>query len=75
MLQLEYDPETLLEKTGDALGMVDRRVSGDLERFRGFVESEGTETGAWRGEVRDGHPIDDPAERSTPADMPPMPSE
>jgi uncharacterized membrane protein len=75
MLQLEYDPETLLEKTGDALGMVDRRVSGDLDRFRDFVEAEGSETGAWRGEVRDGAPVDDPADRSDPADLPPMPTD
>jgi uncharacterized membrane protein len=71
MLQLEYDPETFLEKAGDALGIVERRVNGDLERFRDFVETEGTETGAWRGEVRDGRPVDDPADRSAPADLPP----
>lgn len=71
MLQLEYDPETFMEKAGDALGVVDRRVSGDLERFRDFVEAEGLETGAWRGEVRDGRPVDDPGERSIPSELPP----
>jgi uncharacterized membrane protein len=72
MLQLEYDPETFAEKAGDALCAVERRVSGDLERFRDFVEAEGTETGAWRGEIRNGHPVDDPAERSVPADVSPI---
>jgi hypothetical protein len=26
-------------------------VKGDLERFKEFIESRGSETGAWRGEV------------------------
>ncbi len=51
MLQMEYDPEGLIEKAGDALGIVRSRVKGDLERFKSFIESRGQETGAWRGEV------------------------
>jgi uncharacterized membrane protein len=51
MLQMEYDPEGLVEKAGDALGIVKSRVKGDLERFKSFIESRGQETGAWRGEV------------------------
>ncbi len=51
MLQLEFEPEGLLEKTGDAIGAVRRRVRGDLERFKEFIEERGRETGAWRGEV------------------------
>jgi hypothetical protein len=44
-------PEGLKEKIGDALGVPDRRVKGDLERFKEFIESRGQETGGWRGEV------------------------
>ena len=51
MLQLEYSPDGLLETIGDKLGFVRRRVTGDLERFKEFIESRGTESGAWRGEV------------------------
>ncbi|MDQ3958063.1 MAG: SRPBCC family protein, partial [Actinomycetota bacterium] len=51
MLQMEYDPEGLVEKAGDALGIVKSRVKGDLERFKTFIETRGQETGAWRGEV------------------------
>jgi len=51
MLQMEFDPEGLTEQVGDKLGFVKRRVKGDLERFKDFIESRGTETGAWRGEV------------------------
>ena len=51
MLQLDAEPEGALEKVGDALGLLRRRVKGDLERFKELIESRGTETGAWRGEV------------------------
>jgi uncharacterized membrane protein len=53
-LQLDVEPEGLVEKAGDALGVVERRVRGDLERFKDFVESRGQATGAWRGTVDDG---------------------
>jgi len=52
MLQMECDPETFIEKAGDAVGIVSQRVTGDLERFKDFIESRGRETGAWRGEIR-----------------------
>ena len=53
MLQLDYEPEGVAEKAGDALGLVKRRVKGDLERFKALVEERGSgnETGGWRGEV------------------------
>jgi len=51
MLHLEYDPEGIVETVGDKLGFVTHRVEGDLERFKKFIESRGTETGAWRGSV------------------------
>jgi uncharacterized membrane protein len=54
MLQLEYDPETFVEKAGDAVGVVSLRVQGDLQRFKEFIESRGQETGAWRGEIKGG---------------------
>jgi uncharacterized membrane protein len=51
-LALEYDPQGFFEKIGDVLGVVSRRVEGDLERFKRFIEERGTETGGWRGEIR-----------------------
>jgi uncharacterized membrane protein len=51
MLQMEYDPESILEEVGDKLGFVSRRVQADLERFKDFIESRGVETGAWRGAI------------------------
>jgi uncharacterized membrane protein len=51
---IDYEPEGAVEKMGDALGVVGRRVEGDLRRFKGFIESRGEQTGAWRGEIHDG---------------------
>ena len=51
MVQIDDEPEGLVEKAGDALGILRRRVKGDLERFKALIEERGTETGAWRGEV------------------------
>lgn len=50
-LELTYEPRDATEKVGDALGFLERRVSGDLERFERFIESRGAPTGAWRGEI------------------------
>ncbi len=54
-LALEYDPRGFIEKAGDILGVVSRRVEGDLERFKRFIEERPAETGAWRGELK---PVD-----------------
>ncbi|HEV2810850.1 MAG TPA: SRPBCC family protein [Acidimicrobiales bacterium] len=50
-LDLDIEPEGLKEKIGEKLGFVSKRVEGDLERFKQFIESRRVETGAWRGEV------------------------
>jgi uncharacterized membrane protein len=51
MLQLDFDPKGVVENVGDMAGVVERRMDGDLKRFKEFIESRGTETGAWRGEI------------------------
>ena len=43
-----------MEQAGDKLGLVKRRVKGDLDRFKELIEARGTESGAWRGEVEEG---------------------
>jgi uncharacterized membrane protein len=53
-LLLTYQPESLTEKVGSALGIVKARVEGDLRRFKEFIESRGVETGAWRGSIERG---------------------
>jgi uncharacterized membrane protein len=56
-LALEYEPDGAVESAGDALGMVERRVKGDLERFKEFIEASGRETGGWRGRVEAGREV------------------
>ncbi len=51
MLQMQYEPERVSEKIGDVLGLLGRRVEGDLERFKRFVEERGKELEGWRGEI------------------------
>ncbi|GHA17616.1 cyclase [Streptomyces spiroverticillatus] len=51
MLQLDYEPEGITENVGDKLGVVKGKVTGDLKRFKTFIEDRGHETGAWRGQV------------------------
>jgi uncharacterized membrane protein len=49
--QMEIDPEGFVESVADKTGVLDRRVKGDLKRFREFIENRGQETGSWRGDV------------------------
>ena len=51
MVQIDWETEGLREKLGAALGADDLQIKADLKRFKEFIESRGTETGAWRGEV------------------------
>jgi uncharacterized membrane protein len=51
MVQMEYEPEGIKESVGSFSGFDSRRVKGDLESFKDFIESRGSETGAWRGNV------------------------
>jgi uncharacterized membrane protein len=50
--QMDIDPDGFVESVADKLGILDRKVKGDMERFKTFIESRGAqETGAWRGDV------------------------
>ena len=51
MVQMDYDPEGMVESLGSAVGADDRQVKGDLDRFKELIESRGFESGAWRGQV------------------------
>jgi uncharacterized membrane protein len=58
-LHMSYKPEGISEQAGSVIGLDRRRVRGDLERFRELIEGRRTESGAWRGEIRDGETIGD----------------
>ena len=50
-LQMDYEPQGVVENVGDWLGVTSRRIEGDLERFKKFIEERGFETGAYRGAI------------------------
>jgi uncharacterized membrane protein len=57
MVQMDWVPEGIKESIGSALGFDNRRVTGDLQRFKELIESRGIESGAFRGEVDRGERI------------------
>jgi len=50
-LSMSYQAEGALEQIGSAAGLDAARVRGDLKRFKDLIESRGTESGEWRGEI------------------------
>ncbi|GAA2746660.1 MULTISPECIES: SRPBCC family protein [Kitasatospora] len=50
-LAMDFEPEGVAEKAADMMGMVDRRVKGDLRRFKAYIEDKGLESGSWRGRI------------------------
>ena len=53
-LRIDYDPQGVKENVADLLGIISRRIEGDLKRFKDFIESRGVATGGWRGQVQGG---------------------
>jgi uncharacterized membrane protein len=54
-VQMDVESESAAENVaGDLLGVVKAQVHGDLGRFKELIENRDGETGAWRGEVKDG---------------------
>jgi uncharacterized membrane protein len=51
MLQLDTEPQGIVEKAGDAIGLPRRDAKADLRNFKEFIEERGSESGAWRGDV------------------------
>ena len=51
-VEMAFEPDSMSERLGSAIGLPSRRVKADLERFRELIEKRGGEpTGAWRGTV------------------------
>jgi uncharacterized membrane protein len=50
-IELGWEPDGLVEKVGAALNVDQRQVDKSAEDFKRFIESRGTETGGWRGDV------------------------
>ncbi|MCK6067284.1 MULTISPECIES: SRPBCC family protein [Microbacterium] len=50
-VQIDWEPEGLLEKVGSLVGVGQHAVKKDLKNFKEFIESRGAETGQWREDV------------------------
>jgi uncharacterized membrane protein len=53
-VEMSYEPEGLTQQLGAKVGVDSRQVNEDLKRFKALIETTGSETGAWRGEVHSG---------------------
>ncbi|MFF7854012.1 SRPBCC family protein [Streptomyces sp. NPDC007904] len=53
-LVMDVEPSGVAEKAADMLGTIDRRVKGDMRRFKDYIERQGGESGAWRGRIAPG---------------------
>ncbi|MFJ8647577.1 SRPBCC family protein [Streptomyces sp. NPDC093546] len=53
-LVMDVEPSGMADKAADMTGMIDRRVKGDMKRFKEYIEKQGTEDGGWRGRIRPG---------------------
>ncbi|MFJ3441093.1 SRPBCC family protein [Streptomyces sp. NPDC086081] len=53
-LVMEIEPSGMAEKAADMMGTIDRRVKGDMKRFKQYIEERGAADGAWRGRIRPG---------------------
>jgi hypothetical protein len=40
-----------VEANGTAWPILERRIKGELERFKAFIKARGTPTRAWTGEI------------------------
>ena len=50
-VQIDWEPQGLLEKAGSLVGAGSHAVKKDLQNFKQFIEKQGTATGEWRGDV------------------------
>ncbi|WP_331446875.1 SRPBCC family protein [Streptomyces xanthochromogenes] len=57
LLNLEYFPQGLFEKTGNIWRAQGRRARLDLKLYRKFIMMRGEATDGWRGEIRDGEVV------------------
>ena len=65
MLRIDAEPDGVVETVGDALGFLQRRVKGDLERYKDLVEGAAADVDGWRGEIHGDEVRPDPADTTT----------
>jgi uncharacterized membrane protein len=50
-VQIDWEPQGVVEKVGSVLNVDEHRVKADTKKFKEFIESRGAASGAWRGDV------------------------
>lgn len=53
-VRLDWEPQGVAEKVGSLLQIDDIQIGRDLRTFKDLIESNGFETGAWRGTIENG---------------------
>lgn len=51
-VQINYEPQNIVQSAGDALGAASSRLKDELENFKDFLEQHDAPSGAWRGTVK-----------------------
>lgn len=51
MFQLEMVPDSTIEAAAEKVGVLSLAAERDMKNFKEFIESRGTESGEWRGEI------------------------
>lgn len=64
-VELTWEPESAVEKIGAAFGLDSHQVASDLKKFKKFIESRDSETGAWRESVNEGDVVGQPGVAGT----------
>lgn len=51
-VQLDWEPEGLIEKVGSVSGVASHTVKDELRHFKEYIEKKGSADGGWRGDVK-----------------------
>ncbi len=62
-ITMECAPAAASSETFNAEQAIGQRVAQDLARFKKLLESQGRESGAWRGEIHHGQPLQSGGEK------------
>ncbi|OII63115.1 cyclase [Streptomyces sp. CC53] len=53
-LVMDVEASGVAEKAASMTGTIDRRVKGDMRRFKEYIENRGAASGSWRGRIKPG---------------------
>ncbi|WP_236239005.1 SRPBCC family protein [Streptomyces sp. CC228A] len=53
-LVMDVEASGVAEKAASLTGTIDRRVKGDMRRFKEYIENRGAASGSWRGRIKPG---------------------